>query len=664
MTEGRSPTSEGIDFGQFERGRHVNYWTLDPTLRRELRRVMATDEFGWAERRLESFGELGGHTVADNADRVDATGPELDPWNRYGEIQNFVRYPAEQLENDCLVYERGIVADAFEAPPGREKPMAMSHALGMLTLLSYADAGFGCPVAMTMGAAVVLRKFGDEATDPYYEALVSREYDDLIEGAMFLTEEQGGSDVGSIETTAEYDEESGYWRLAGEKWFCSNIDAEGTLALARTPDAPEGTAGLSMFLVPHADPEAVDGPLTKGDRYGTNDRRNGPAGGSDGALDPDLVNDQLYRRLKDKLGTISVPTGEVEFDGAKAILVGEEGAGFRQMAEMLNVERLANAAASCGVMGRALLESRVQAATREAFGSTIDEYPLMREDLVDMTVDYEAATAFTFEAAALLSRDERADRNEESGDGDGATEAETPLSGPTDPDRAARLLRALTPIAKLRTGRMAVDTASDAMEIQGGNGYVDDFVTHRLLRDAQVLPIWEGTENVLSLDLLRALDREDAHEPLLETIDDRLSVVSHPALADAVQTTREEYVALSQALATLSVNDDEYAQLSAKRLAHYVFDVYTAALLLAEAQADLDRDESDGENPAAGDPDPTENGDGRTALVARRFVETHLRDPDARGITSEERFPIEHFDAIVRYAPVSPSSLSVADEGE
>ncbi|MFC3959009.1 acyl-CoA dehydrogenase family protein [Halovivax cerinus] len=691
--------TEGIDYGRFERGRNVNYWELDPTLGRELRRVMDDVEFEWAESRLSSFGELVGHTVANNADRVDATGPELEPWTRYGEVQNFVRYPPEQLENDRLVYERGIVADAFRPPPGREEPVALSHTMGMLTLLSYADAGFGCPVAMTAGAAVVLRKFGDEATDPYYEALVSREYEDLVEGAMFLTEEQGGSDVGAIETTAEYDEESGYWHLSGEKWFCSNIDAEGTLALARTPDAPDGTAGLSMFLVPHADPTVVDGPLTKGDRYGAGASRGADGADADGApvnegpaLDPDLVNDQLYRRLKDKLGTISVPTGEVEFDGANAILVGEEGSGFQQMAEMLNVERLSNAAAACGVMGRALLESRIQAATREAFGSTINEYPLMREDLVDTTVDYEAATAFTFDAAALLSRYERSewsenedgdetagddgargvdtptgdgDRVTPNDDGDHATSTgdratppdEAPLSGPTDPDRVYRLLRALTPIAKLRTGRMAVDTASYAMEIQGGNGYVSDFVTHRLLRDAQVLPIWEGTENVLSLDLLRALDREDSHEPLLETIDDRLAFVTHPALAAAVETTREASADLSRALATLAGSDDEYAQLSAKRLAHYVFDVYTAALLLAEAQADLDRDGAGGENPAAETSGATGGPDGRTALVAQRFVETHLRDRDARGITSEDRFVIEHFDAIVRYASVAPEIL-------
>ncbi|ADD05416.1 acyl-CoA dehydrogenase [Natrialba magadii ATCC 43099] len=618
-------TDVGIDYGTFEEGRHVNYWELDQTLQRELRRGYTDDEFDWAESRLSAFGETVGHTIADNADDIDNHSPELEPYDKYGEVQNWVRYPEAQYENERLTYEQGIVADSFEAPPGRDEPMPLSHNLAMQYLLSYADPGFDCPVAMTAGAALVLEKFGreDDVLCEYYDALTSRDYEDLIEGAMFLTEKQGGSDVGANETRAEWDESAGYWRLSGEKWFCSNIDAEGTLALARTENAPAGTAGLSMFLVPHADPDGVsrddsddadgNGPYTKGQRR------------EDGPLAPAETNDQFYRRLKDKLGTISVPTGEVEFTGAKAYLVGEEEAGFRQMAEMLNLERLSNAAASCGIIGRVLLESKIYAANREAFGETIDQYPLMRADLVDMAVTHEAATTYTFEAARLLSKRERAERAGETA------------------DDAYRLMRLLIPIAKARTARMAVDTASYGMEIHGGNGYVNEFVTNRLLRDAQVLPIWEGTENILSLDVLRALEREEAHEPLQAAISERLEYVSHPALADAAATVESEFHDLLGALATLAGEDTEYAQLSAKRLAHYVFDVFTAALLLERAQRDLDEDEN-----------------GRLALVATRFVSRELADRDARGITSGDRFPIEQFDSVVRYTPVEPESITDA----
>jgi len=605
MTDG-----QGVDYGQYDEGRHLNYWKLDRTAQREIKQIYDEDDFEWARPRLADLGKIIGHTVADNADFIDEHGPELHSYDKHGEVQNFVRYPAEQFENERLVYESGIVADAFEAPPDRDDPLPLSHYLSMFYLLTYAEgSGFGCPVAMTSGAALVLEKFDDGSLEAYYDALVSRDRDEMIEGAMFLTEEQGGSDVGANETTAEYDEAAGCWRLTGEKWFCSNVDAEGTLALARTPDAPEGTDGLSMFLVPHGDPE--NGVLTKGDREEF-----------DGPPPSEVLNDQLYRRLKDKLGTTAVPTGEVEFEDTKAYLVGEAERGFEQMTEMLNLERLSNATGACGIMGRALLESKIHAANREAFGETIDQYPLMREDLVDMAVDHEAAMAFTVEATRLFAEREQARRN-----------------GEEEDEWAYRLMRLLVPIAKLRTARMAIDTASYAMEIQGGNGYVSDFVTHRLLRDAQVLPIWEGTENILSLDVLRALEREQAHEPFVDVMQERLDAIDHPALDEAAAVVESEYRQLQSALGELTTADGDYAQLSAKRLSHYLFDVFTAALLLEQAQ------------------DQLEDGNGRLAVVAERFVDRELRDRDARGITSGDRLPLEQFDAIVRFAPVDPDTL-------
>jgi alkylation response protein AidB-like acyl-CoA dehydrogenase len=580
------------DYAALDRGRHVNYFAFDPTLQRAVDRVLDDADHADATARLEAFGEHAGHTIADNADYVDDHGPELRTYGDHGDVVNEVQYPAELHESARLAYESGMVADVFDAPEGRDDPLPFTHHFAMGYLLSMSDPGLYCPVSMTAGVALVLDKYGDdEALDAFYAETTSRDYDALSEGAMFLTEEQGGSDVGATETVAE-PVGDGTYELTGEKWFCSNIDAQATLALARTPDAPAGTKGLSLFVVPH---ELENGEL----------------------------NDQLYRRLKDKLGTISVPTGEVELTGARGYLVGEESRGFAYMTDMLNLERLANAAASCGIIARSLLEAKVQAANREAFGSAIQEYPLMRRDLVDMAVDHEAATAFVFDAADTFDTRENAD--------DEATARE-----------AYRLMRVLVPIAKYRTGRMAVDTASYAMEILGGNGYVKDFVTHRLLRDAQVLPIWEGTSNILSLDVLRALDREDAHEPLLERIQTRLDATTHDALTETVDVVREAYADLGGALAHLGTVDGDTAQLQAKELADFIFDVYTASLLCEMAQRDLDA------------------GDARTALVARRFVDTHLGDETARGITSDDRFPIEHFDAVVRYAHVDPDSLATA----
>ena len=588
-----------LDYAALDRGRHVNYYAYDPTLRRAVDRVLDGDDHAAATERLRAFGEHAGHTIADHADYVDDHGPELRTYGDHGDVVNDVRYPAELHEEARLAYESGMVADVFDAPEGRDDPLPFTHHFAMGYLLSMSDPGLYCPVSMTAGVALVLDKYGDGVVlDRFLAETTSRDYDALSEGAMFLTEEQGGSDVGATETVAE-PAADGTYRLTGEKWFCSNIDAQATLALARTPDAPEGTKGLSLFVVPHA----LDADLGDGDAP--------------------VLNDQLYRRLKDKLGTISVPTGEVELTGATGYLVGEESRGFKYMTDMLNLERLANASASCGIIARARLEATVQAANREAFGNPIEEYPLMRQDLVDMAVDHEAATAFTFAAAATF------DRRENSAD-----EGER--------EDAYRLMRALVPIAKYRTGRMAVDTASYAMEVLGGNGYVNDFVTNRLLRDAQVLPIWEGTSNILSLDLLRALDREDAHEPLLERIQSHLDTASHDVLADATAVVEAEYAELGGALAHLGTVDGEAAQLKAKDLADYVFDVYTASLLCETAQRDLDA------------------GEARTALVARRFVDTHLDAASGRGITDDDRFALEHFDAVVKGASVDPESVAPA----
>lgn len=589
---------DGVDYAAYERGRECNYWTLDPTLRYEAERIYPDDEFDWAEDVLRQYGKVLGHEMDERSARIDRHPPELHTYDRDGEIQNVVEYLSDQRENGRVTYgEFGMTHDAFHPPPGREEPVGFQHILTMQTLLCYVDVGFACPASMTTGAAIVLDRYDDGGLTNYFERLTSRDPDEHIEGAMFLTEKQGGSDVGANEVRAEPlddaaavtpdDADVDAYALYGEKWFCSNIDAQGALALARTPDAPDGVKGLSLFLVPR---ELPDGSL----------------------------NEALFRRLKDKLGTKSVPTGEIEYQGATGYLVGDEGEGFRAMSEMMNYERLTNATGAVGLMGRALLEAKIRAADREAFGSVIDEYPLMRRDLVDLTVDYEGAAAFAFEAARQYER-----RRHEGDDGD-----------------AFRLMRLLVPIAKHRTARMSIDVTSYACEVLGGNGAVREWTTPRLFRDAQILPIWEGTSNILSLDVLRALNREDAHEALVPFVSELLEV-QHDYLVDLAEEVQAEFVDLQNALVTLASRDGDYAQYHAKELTDYIFDVVAAALLVQEADQELDQD-------------------GRKALVAERFIHRHLRDPAARGITSGSRFAMKDdaFEAIAKYATVDPATLT------
>jgi acyl-CoA dehydrogenase len=578
-----------------------NYWTDSPVLQAEAERAYGGEDFAWAQDRLELIGELAAGVIDDNAAEVDRQGHELWTYDRDGNVQNHVEYHPRQLENDELAYGNGLVADVFDAPEGSEDPLGAAHALTMQTLLAGSDSGFVCPVSMTTGAAIALDLYGnDEYADEYLDALTTREMDEHIEGAMFLTEKQGGSDVGANETTAEPTDEEGVYELYGEKWFCSNIDAEGTLALARRPEAPEGTDGLSMFIVPHTKPNGK-------------------------------LNDQVYRRLKDKLGTIAVPTGEVVFEGAEAYLVGEPEQGFKYMAEMMNFERLTNATGSVGIMARALMECKQHAASRDAFGETIDQYPLMRRDLVDMQVDYEAGAAFTFEAVRWYDRYLR-----------GKAEDEHKLRDDEidDEEQAHKLMRLFVPIAKYKLARECVDTASYACEVRGGDGYVNGFVTERLLRDAQVTPIWEGTSNILSLDVLRVLGTENAHEALIPFVSERLDAIEDSNLEDLAETVRTEFESLQQAMFTLASADRDYAQHEAKQLADYIYDVVTAILLLERAQDAI-----------------TGNEDARKALVARWFVRTRFEQPDARGITDESALPDQYYEEIVRHAPLDPADL-------
>ena len=608
-------TDYASQYEQLELGQDCNYWELDPVFRREAERIYPATEFAWAESVLADVGNLAGHQIAENAGPIDSEGQELHTYDRHGNRYNHVEYHPLQAENDEAVYERGLTHDAFHAPPGRDEPVGFQHVLLAQSLLAHADGGLVCPVSMTTGAAIVLDRFVEDdhpnadLLQDYFERLTSREFESHIEGAMFLTEKQGGSDVGANEVRAEPTAEDGVYELHGEKWFCSNIDAEGTLALARRPDAPDGIEGLSLFLVPHT-------------------RRDGE------------LNDQLYRRLKDKLGTISVPTGEVEFEGAEAFLVGEPESGFRYMAEMMNFERLTQATGSIGGIGRALLESKAHAASREAFGDTIDQYPLMRRDLVDMQTDYEAGMAFGFEATKWYARYMR-----ETGEGEASSGATPGGRGAVPPaaadaERATVLMRLLTPIAKYRLARMAVETTSYACEVKGGNGYVEGFATEQMLRDAQVGPIWEGTSNILALDVLRVLQDHDAHEDLLWLVRQHLDAADHEELAGLRETVEDGVAALQTALAALATEDTDYAQHEAKELADLVFDVVAAAVLLSTAAGRLDA------------------GDARKALLARWFVTTRFDRDEARGIATGESLPDECYEELVTFAPVSDETVA------
>jgi len=382
---------------------------------------------------------------------------------------------------------------------------------------------------MTDGAARTLLEHDPALARRVVPRLTTRDPDRLWTSGQWMTERSGGSDVGATETVARRDRED--WRLHGTKWFTSAVTSETALLLARPEGALAGSAGLSLFYLETRDAEG---------------RWNGIT----------------VHRLKDKLGTRALPTAELTLGGARALPVGGLGHGVKKIAPLLNVTRLHNAISACGMMARPLQLARDYARRRAAFGSVLAGKPLHRETLAELQVEYEAALALTFEAARLLGRQE-------------AGEA-------TDDERGA--LRLVTPLVKLFTAKQAVAVASEALEAFGGAGYIEDTGLPVWLRDAQVLPIWEGTTNVLSLDVLRAAAREGALSSFVSLARRRLAALADSAVADTVRALEGELERIADWWAAAPRAGPEAVEAGARRFA-LTLAATAAAIPLAE-QAD------------------------------------------------------------------------------
>jgi acyl-CoA dehydrogenase len=344
-------------------------------------------------------------------------------------------------------------------------PVVAKHAFTFL--FNQAEFGLGCPINVTDGCAKLLSNFGSEELKArYLDGLTQTDMDKLTQGGQFMTEKEGGSDVGTLMTTAV--PEGDHWRLHGEKWFCSNADAEVVMLLARPEGAGPGTRGVGLFLMP---------------RF----------------LDDGSQNHYRIVRLKDKLGTRSMASGEIKLEGAIAYAVGRLDRGFVQMAEMVNSSRLSNGVKSSALMRRAHHDAMTVATNRVVFGRRIIDLPLGRRQMLKIMLATEQALSMSFLTADALDRAE---------------------AGSQD---AAALLRILTPTLKFRATRDARKVCGDALEMRGGIGYIEEFATARLLRDAHHGSIWEGTGNIVAIDTLkRAVGRHGAEAALAADLHARL----------------------------------------------------------------------------------------------------------------------------------------------
>jgi alkylation response protein AidB-like acyl-CoA dehydrogenase len=448
--------------------RGLNFSEADPNLDFALARHAGAGDVERARPLLRELGRLAGSELDELAMIADRNPPGLRSFDANGQRIDEIAYHPAYVEMQRLGFSQwGFAAMSHREGvlgwPGRV-PHVVKYALSYLFVQS--EFGLFCPISMTDSAARVVNQFGpDELRQRYVPGLTSTTFDRLLQSAQLLTERTGGSDVGANECVARHGVNG--WELWGEKWFCSNAGADVHLTLARPEGAPGGTKGLGMFLVPKLLP-----------------------GGS--------RNRYTIRRLKEKLGSRSMPTGEYEFDGAIGYPVGEIEHGFAQMAEMINVSRLSNGMRAAAMMRRSLLEAVVHARGRSAFGKPLFELPLLREQVFEMTLDTEAALAIVLYAARCL---DEADAGSE---------------------YHQLLVRIVTPLIKYANCRQARLTAGAAMNIRGGNGYIEEWVNAKLMRDSLLGSIWEGAENVVALDVARAASKERAHDALFRDLSERL----------------------------------------------------------------------------------------------------------------------------------------------
>jgi acyl-CoA dehydrogenase len=534
-----------------------NTYRSDVVLREYLERLLPPDVRGQVEPELDRMGEAAAGELALLAEQAEAAPPRLvqyDPWGR--RIDRIEVSPAwTQLH--AAQARAGLSALPYEDRHGRHDRI-VQHAL--LHLYGPSSAVYTCPVAMTDAAVrVLLDHAPPELRDRVVPRLTSRDPGRAWTCGQWMTEREGGSDVGRTATVARRDE-AGRWRLDGVKWFTSATTADCALALARPEGAPAGSRGLGLFLVERVDP---------------------------GSGRPQLGSTVLVNRLKDKLGTRALPTAELMLVGALATPVGGVDGGLRKIAGMLNVTRLHNALSAAAGMRRGVELATAYARARDAFGRPLLDLPLHKATLTDLAVEAEAAFALASRGMELLGRLEHGEAGQ----------------------LERRALRALVPTVKLLTAKDAVAHASEVVEAFGGAGYVEDSGIPRLLRDAQVLPIWEGTTNVLSLDLLRAESREGAVTALLEDLAGLLAAVrASPAAGVDVGLVETSHADLLRQVRAWPDADGEELQARLREFALRLGRTYAAALLAQHAaHRRLHRD------------------DGRAAQVARRHADRWLR---------------------------------------
>lgn len=580
MTLGRPATTRGM-----------NVFTTDQNMRRYLERHYPgiADRYGAM---LGSLGAFCGDELEAQAEYSDRHAPPVlqavpdhpaAPGGRRNSIILNDRYTACQQE----LYKRGTLAACF----GAEDPAP--HMLAFLTqyMVSYADISTGCPYAMTHPVALMLAENAPPALRDKFLPQMLRTDGKTPVGGTWATEKHGGSDVARTVTQA-LPQEGGSVALEGHQWFASATGFERwlTIKTARPAGAPEGAAGLGLYLVPsHLDEDWDRDRLTR----------------------PNAVD---ISGLKSKMGTRGLPTAEVELRGTTAYEIAPPGQGLKAMMSALGVSRVHNAMAAAGVMHRAYREALCWAANREAFGRKIITRPMVQKRLLDIKTEWMAGSALAFEAARSFDAVRR--------------------------DKAGQdWLRVATALAKYKTAKQAAECAQAALRLGAGNHYTQDFPTERILRDAEVLAVWEGPEEVQALELMRMLLKGNGAKEFLARLDTITGSLPGAAMGKEKMRIRVlrnkaayELTQLAARPETAEELADEFLETLSVTLAY--------ALLCEEAAFEL-----------------SAHNDRTKLLASEYYYERHIGKPGP-GITHRPPALRSHFEDVAADRPIPPEPVS------
>jgi acyl-CoA dehydrogenase len=553
----------------------TDWYLPDEHLRWLTRRTVGEAAWPVAEGALRELGTLVPQVIEPLARAADRNPPVLRPYNARGERIDEIEFHPAYRELESTVLRFGAVragyAEGWRGLAGRA-PRSLVTAM-LYVVLESDQAITGCPIGMMDAAARCL-----ERNDP---ALAARFVPGIIDDsgkhltvAMFLTEKAGGSDVGANESVAT-PAGDGTWRLSGEKWFASCAHSDLILVLARPVGAPPGPRGLGLFLMPRL-------------------------------LDDGTRNTYVIHRLKEKFGTHAMASAEVGLRDAFAWQVGSLERGLPQMMDMVNATRIGIATATAGAMRRNAFEALTHTRGRSTFGRRLDLHPLMRDTLAELVVDSVAGLTAAMGVAELSDQADSGDRE------------------------AAAAMRLLTPLFKMHGTERARVCATEGMEVRGGNGFIEDWPEARLLRDVYVHAIWEGSGNVIALDVQRAIEH-GALPGFLGDTERRAEAVSGGGVAtplagvliDSLQRIEVQLQDLSR------IEDPDARQLPLRRIARRMATLAIGARLAEQA------------NQFA-----TDTGSGRLGWIAARYL-CRLGGEPALAELADDASWLPHADALL-----------------